>query len=609
VSAVFRSGVSRLALAAILLAVPAVAEIQFTASVDRVRSTRSQPIRLVFTISSRDNLSHVAAPQVGLDDFDAYGPTIGTRVDGTDGAATFVRELTYELFARRLGRLTIGPAHLEHDGKTYRTEALQVEVVGRLRSRHAPAPETPLIAEAPPIAEDLFLRATADAARVYVGQRMTLSYDLCYRYQLRDVLFREMPSFAGFWVRELFVAQRLEPRQETIDGSPYNVASLRRLALFPAAAGRHRVDPIAVSCTVSRTGRSQGSLSDALSRLSAPLSERAQTVLLHSEAIDVEVLPLPLDGRPDIFDGAVGSYVLSAVAHPQDVSVGDPVTLEVTVSGKGNLQAIGPPALGPLAGFQVYEAKVSDDGTSEPEAREGTKSFEYILIPQRAGPLDLPPVQLCFFDPHQSLYRTAASAPIRIRARGETESGEDNPYGLTRQEIREIGQDIRYIKPDLQVLGSAGDLHSHGLFWLLQAVAPLAYAGAFLYRRHQHRLHADVAYARRRRAAGAARQRLDRARDLLDEERDQEFYAEVHQALVALVADHANLPAAGLTKSESGRALVQLGMDADTVKQVEALLGTCEFARFSPGSLTSVGRHQLLGQAWDLTSTLSRELT
>jgi len=598
-------------LAAVLIALPALAQIEFTASVDRTRSTRSQPIRLVLTITSSDNLTHVAAPQIRLDDFDAYGPTISSRMDVANGTTAFSRELAYELFARRLGRLTIEPAQLRHEGKTYRTQALRVEIARRLPARQSPDLEAPAASAASArtsIEDDLFLRATANAQRVYVGQQLTLSYDLCYRYQLRDVLFKEIPSFAGFWVRELFVAQRLQPRQETIGGVRYNVAALRRVALFPAAAGQHRVDPMVISCSVARTERSGGSLSDALSRLDAPLTDPGQTLLLHSVTVDVEVLPLPGEGRPDAFDGVVGSYGLSAVAHPLDLGIGDPVTLEVTVSGTGNLQAIGAPALGALAGFQVYEATVSEDQMSQDETHAGSKAFEYILIPQKAGILDIPPVQLCFFDPRQVAYRTASSAPIRIRVQGEAEPVSDNPYGLTRQKIRELGQDIRYIQLDLEALGSAGDLYRSPVFWVLQAVAPLTYAGAFLYQRHRRRLHADVAYARRRRALGAARQRLNRARHLLDEESAEGFYAEIQQALMALVADHANLSAAGLTKAESARLLVQMGADEDTAEQVEALLGTCELARFAPGSLTWAESHQLLEQTRELVSALGKVL-
>lgn len=597
------------ALPAVLIALPALGEIQFTASVDRARSTRSQPIRLVLTIASSDNLSHVAAPQIRLDDFDAYGPTVNTPVAMANGTTGFSREVVYELFARKLGRLTIGPAELRHDGKDYRTQPLRVEIVKRLHPRQSLGLEAPPTPGETSLEEDLFVRVAADAARVYVGQQVTLSYDLCYRYQLRDVLFKEIPSFAGFWVRELFVAQRLEPREETIGGVRYNVAPLRRVALFPTAAGQHRVDAMAIACTVSRSGRREGSLSDALSRLDAPLSNLGQTVLLHSVTADVEVLPLPQEGRPDIFDGAVGSYGLSAVAHPLDLGLGDPVTLDVTVSGTGNLQAIRPPALGDLAGLDVYEPTVSEDQVREGGAYGGVRTFEYILIPQRAGILDIPPVRFCFFDPVQVRYQTATSGPFRIRVRGEAPTDGDNPYGLTRQEIRELGQDIRYIKPDLESLGAAGNMHESTVFWVLQAVAPLVYAGAFLYQRHRYRLHADVAYARRRRASGAARQRLHRAQQLLDEGSAQAFYAQVQQALTALVADHANLSAAGLTKSECARVLLQMGVDVDAARQVEGLLGTCEFARFSPGLLTGDQRHQLLEQTRELTSALEEVLT
>ena len=84
------------------------------------------------------------------------------------------------------------------------------------------------------------------------------------------------------------------------------------------------------------------------------------------------------------------------------------------------------------------------------------------------------------------------------------DSGEDTRYLLSRKEIEVVGADIRHIKPDVGELGGAGNLYRNAVFWLVQSLMPLAYTGLYLWQRHRRRLEGDVAYARRRRARGAA---------------------------------------------------------------------------------------------------------
>ena len=224
--------------ALVLLAAGGAAAIEFEASVDRLRAGRSDPIRLVLTVRSEGNLNHVPAPDISLSDFDVHGPSVSTQVSMVNFSTTYVRELTYTLFARRTGRITIGPARLTVGGEQYETNAIEVEVVDGQAGRagQTGAADRQRDAESS-IGENLYVRVNRSHDRVYVGQQLTIEYDLCYRYRLYDVSFKEIPDFSGFWSRELFVAQQLQPRRENIGGVAFNVAPLRRMALFPTSAG------------------------------------------------------------------------------------------------------------------------------------------------------------------------------------------------------------------------------------------------------------------------------------------------------------------------------------------------------------------------------------
>ena len=88
------------------------AEVQFDASVDRTRLGQSEPILLTLRIASDENLQHVPAPTIALDDFHVEGPSVSSRIEMVNFSTTFTRELTYRLFAKRQGRIRIGSARI-----------------------------------------------------------------------------------------------------------------------------------------------------------------------------------------------------------------------------------------------------------------------------------------------------------------------------------------------------------------------------------------------------------------------------------------------------------------------------------------------------------------
>ena len=592
------------AFAAVLLGAPAAA-IEFSAEVDRSRAGQADPIRLVLSIAAEENIPRMPAPELVLDDFHVEGPSIGTRVEMVNFRTTFTRELTYTLYGRRTGHFVIGPARIELQGKIYETEALKVEIVpGSLL-------QAPLSGQGEPgepasIADNLFLRVRSDRRRAYVGQQVTLDYDLCYRFKLHNVGFKQLPSFAGFWVKELFAAQTLESRRETIRAAQFNVAPLRRVALFPTGAGVQQVEPLVLSCEIPRRRR-QRSVFDSFGLLEG-FGPSTRSVTVRSEAVEIEVSPLPRNGRPPDFSGAVGRFALQVQARPAAVPVGDPVTLRVEVRGEGNINALKLEALKTLAGFEVYEPRVETSEKVERGVYGGSRTFEYILIPKRGGQLEIPALRFVYFDPHGASYQVARSSPVLIASQGGDTTQVSGGYGLSRKTIQEVGQDIRHIKPDLDDLDEVEFLYRKASFWIFPALLPLAFVGLLIHQRHQQRLEGDVAYARRRRARGEADKRLRRARQLLEKDRGSEFYAEVQRALLSFLADHLNLAAAGLTRETWAASLRARGVEETEIEAIGDFLARCDFVRFAPTAPERPDMERAQQEAAQLIASLERRV-
>jgi len=583
------------------------AEIEFTASIDRARSGQAEPIRLTLAIISDENVSHMPSPEIALKDFYVEGPSVSTRVEMVNFNTSFTRELVYVLYAKRTGKITIGPARLTMNGQQYQSKAIEVEIVKGSSRRAARTTGKKGAAKEFRLEDNLFLLARADYHRVYVGQQITADYNLYYRFRLHNVGFKEIPTFAGFWVKELYVAQQLQSRRETYEGVDFNVAPLRRVGLFPTSAGSYEVGVLAVSCDIPQQRGRRGSLLEDFFA-GDPFFGRSQSVLVQSDPIQVEVLPLPQQGRPKEFAGAVGRFRLDVQAQPTHVAAGDPVTLKVIIEGQGNMAAVQAPDVGGAEGVKIYDPKSEEKEQISNGIYGGWRSFEYILIPEQGGMMEIPPVRFAYFDPYAEQYQVLESAPIFIHSEGRVEEEVVESYGLSRRDIEAVGQDIRHIKPNAEELGAPTPLHRSVWFWTLQGTLPVAFFALLLWQRHQQRLHGDVAYARHRRAKGEAGRRLQRADELLVTGDSAEFHAAVQAAVLEFLADRLNLQAAGLTSELCAEALEAREVDTDTVDALRDLLVRCDYARFAPTGVSSEDMAEARGMAGDLVERLEERI-
>ena len=581
---------------------PAAAQIEFTALVDRSRSGQAEPIRLTLSIVSEENLGHLPAPEISLEDFYVEGPSVSTRMEMVNFNTSFTRELVYVLYPRRTGKITIGPARLAFSDQQLQTKAIEVEIVKGTGRRLAKPGARQGGTEEFRLEDNLFLLARADHKRVYVGQQLTVDYDLLYRFRLHNVGFKEIPTFAGFWVKELFVAQQLQSHREVLEGVTFNVAPLRRVALFPTSAGTYDIGVLSISCDIPQQRGRRGLLDDFIA--GDPFFGRTQSVLLQSEEKQVEVLPLPEASRPQGFAGAVGRFELRARAEPSRVPAGDPVTLRVVIEGQGNMAAVQAPDVAGAAGVKIYEPTMEEQEQTANGVYGGRRTFEYILIPERGGMMEIPPVRFAYFDPHQGRYQTLESPSIIIHSEGSLEEEVGESYGLSRRDIEAVGQDIRHIKPDAEVLGAGLLLHSSWWFWTLQGMVPVAFCVLLVWQRHQRRLRGDVAYARQRRAKGEAGRRLQRADELLGAGASAEFHGALQAAVLEFLADRLNLAAAGLTSEACAEALEARGVDIATIEALRDLLVHCDFARFAPTAASAQDMAEARRVAGDLVERL-----
>ena len=143
--------------------------------------------------------------------------------------------------------------------------------------------------------------------------------------------------------------------------------------------------------------------------------EATETELLLAKGVprSIEVRPIPEQGRPASFAGAVGrGFTIGVEVDRSVVRTGDPFQLTFRLQGDGNLAAAGLPD---LYGAGLPERGFSYSGGSPPGLlEEGGKVFSVTVRPTDPAVNALPPLEYSWFDPETASFRTTRTAPIAL---------------------------------------------------------------------------------------------------------------------------------------------------------------------------------------------------
>lgn len=293
--------------------------------------------------------------------------------------------------------------------------------------------------------DGIFLRAVADPAAPYVGQRTLYTVYLYTQMSVRAMDPESLPSFQGLWARTVDLGK--PPTERVIwEGEPYTRIPLLQRELYALAAGPREIEPVRAHFLVERIER-DGFFSMPV-RVPAELERQSNPVRLQ-----VKPLPPPSDRIAASFGGAVGEITARATAAPRKVAVGQGTTLSLTLAGDGNLESLPAPELELPPGLEVLESEAGPavpttptagggedaDGRATPGHAGMSRTWRYVVVPRRSGTWRLPAFEVAYFDPEAGRYRTAraplpelvAGPAAGVRsADGADRAGDDAPHAI-----------------------------------------------------------------------------------------------------------------------------------------------------------------------------------
>ncbi|HKC69052.1 MAG TPA: BatD family protein, partial [Bacteroidia bacterium] len=548
-----------------------------------------------FTVNG--NMSGFKAPSFA--DFDVYsGPNQSTSMQIANGNMSQTVSYSYMIAARKEGKFTIGAASCVINGAKSESNPITIEVAKgdpkQQQQQRQQQQQNPFGGffgqeENQPqqsqgvSAEDLFIRTYVNKKQCYLGEQIIVTQKIYARTNIthRGMQNGKLPSFDGFWSKAEEKKGNLPINTENLDGVQYGVVELSQTYLFPQRTGKLTIDPIELDWVVRTKPKRQQSIFDQF------FGGGGQDVVvkLKSKPVTVDVQPLPEAGKPDNFTGAVGNFSFNAKLNHDKVKANEGLNLKLTITGKGNISLVSTPKINFPDGFETYDPKVNET-VSTAGGVSGTKTYDYLVIPRKAGEFTLKDINFSYFDVEKKKYITLPSPEIKITV----DAADPNSVGSAqvynpKHEIQTEENDIRYIKTgNLNLHAADEEFFSSWKHFSLLGLITALFVGFLVVRTNYLKSQSDVVGVKQKRAIKIARKQLALAEKFKNENKQTEFYNEVHTALNNYLSHKLNIPVADLSKDTITDNLMKKHVSAETISTLITTLNDCEYARYAPAA-------------------------
>ena len=560
--------------------------ITFTANAPEVVVSGDQ-FRLSYTINSQ-KVRDFRAPSI--QGFEVLmGPSrstqSSTQIINGNVTSTSTITFTYILMAGKEGDYKIPGATIVADGNNYTSNSVEIKVLPPDQSSGASSGNSARssrnqVNSGKITDKELFMLATASKTNVYEQEAILLTYKVYTQVNL-TALDGDIPDLKGFHTQEVELPNQKTFTLEHYNGRNYNTTIWRQLVLFPQQTGKIEIPSVTFEGTVSQMVASADPF-DAFFNGGNYVNIK-KNLVTPKLTIDVKELPA---GKPANFSGGVGEFTLSSSISTQELKTNDAVTIQLVISGTGNMKLINTPEVGFPQDFEIYDPKVDNKFNLTRNGLAGSKVIEYLAIPRHAGTYTIAPIEFSYFDLKSQSYKTLKTDAYTLNvAKGEGNADQVVANFTSKEDLKVLGQDIRYIKTGDTHLTKKDDYFFGSTAYYLWYIVPLGlFIALLVINRKQAMENANVAKVRTKKANKVATKRMKNAGKLLAEKKSEAFYDEVLKALWGYISDKLSMPVSQLSKDNIEEELQKHQVADELIKEFINNLNDCEFARYAPGN-------------------------
>lgn len=509
---------------------------------------------------------------------------------------TYSKTYSYFLSPLKQGNLRISTASIYVSGKTYTTSAVTLQITPAVKSPSDGLGNNPEVIAA----QNVHLVAEVSNPTPYLNERITIVYKLYVSNNVSITSqWREInsPRYADFWSKNID-SQKLNLFEGKYQGEDYRYVVLKTTVLYPQKTGPLEIEPLTLDVPIDVPGKRRNIFGRSLTtRVNKTISAGKRTIT---------VKPLPLEGRPDNFTGAVGDFSFTVKANKKVLEVDQALTLQLTVSGKGNLNTLSIPTLKVPSALEVYEPQRKENIRTRASGISGSVSMGYTVVPQEKGSYPISPISFSFFNPDTQSYQEVSSNQIIVRVTPGATPKQDPTIAQTQTpQPLVIEQRFSYIKLNADLSPSTiAPFFKSKVFWGL-LLGPLGLIPLFiLLGKKQRSMRADVQGLKLRRANKMARKYLAEARK--NKHNKVIFYEALERSLHNYLKARLDIQTTQMSKERITKLLMERKVQVAPVLEFEKLLKSCELARYTPTS--DVAIRQDYKKAIDTISLIDKQI-
>ena len=568
------------------------AQVQFEAKVSKKTLGINERLRIDFEMN-KDGDNFVPP---SFADFDVVGgPNTSMSNYSRNGQRSYSKTYSYFLAPKKRGKFTIKQATIEIDGEIYKTFPITITVTAAVNK---PNGET----AASDIASDnIHLVAEVSKANPYLNEAITVVYKLYVSLETGVSNWREKdnPRYNDFWSQNIEI-NGLNIQKGEYNGEEYRYVVLRKTVLYPQKTGALKLEPLVLDITVEVPTNRR----DIFGR---PLMTKVpQVVTAGSRTINVK--PLPEQGKPSDFKGAVGDFSFKVTTSKTQLNATESLQAKIEVSGNGNLKLFELPKLTVPSSLEVYEPEHQESVRTTTNGMQGGISDTYTIVPQYKGKYPVPSISFSYFDPDTESYKRISSDEIVIDVlEGPTaaNNNSENTTASAKQVVNPNTNTFAFIKTSANwtSIRTESFFKSNG-FWSMILLPFLAIPLAIVVRRKKDERDADVHGNRIRKADRLAKKYLSEAKKALGQK--EAFYLALEKALHNYLKAKLNIETSDFNKEKIESLLKERHVEGDVISDFISILENCELARYTP--ITQVTMQNDYDKAAKTISLIDKQL-
>ena len=507
------------------------------------------------------------------------GPNQSISNSWINGKRSYSKTYSYFLAPKSQGTFSINQATIEINDQIYKTTPLKI-IITEAVSKPKDGNSADYVAS-----ENVHLIAEVSKSNPFLNEAITIVYKL---YVSNDVSITrswqelDTPKFQDFWSQYIEEKREQQIYETTYQGKPYRYVILKKAVLYPQKTGELTIEPLTLDVPIDV----QGNTRDIFGR--RRMTSVNRTISAGKRIINVK--PLPTEGRPDDFSGAVGNFNFSVSVNKTMLDANEALELKIRTKGIGNLKLFNLPSLTLPSSLEVYEPVRDNKVAINIKGMNGFISDTYTIIPQFKGSYPIRPISFSYFDVTSAKYKTIISDEIVVKVQNgpvPNQLTEVNKSLSTENVLSLTNNQFKYIKTSTKFI-SVNDLvfFKTFKFWCLLSIPFVFIPIIILIGNTRRKRLNDIEGKRYRIATRLAKKYLSEAKNNIGKQ--ELFYDSLERALHNYLKAKLAIVTSEFSKEKIIELLTDRKVEKNVVSDFEGLLKSCEFARYTPTSNVAI---------------------